>query len=59
MKNIRGNKSYIIGMALKGELNEGEEVFSISNNETYKIIKENNHQGIWMGVKVIENEKSL
>ena len=46
-------------MALKGELNEGEEVFSISNNETYKIIKENNHQGIWMGVKVIENEKSL
>jgi len=53
MKRINLNKSGIIGMASRGELEVGEIVFSEVNDCKYEIEKATNHQGEWIGVKEV------
>jgi hypothetical protein len=53
MKQINGNKSVILGMAQRGELTENEIIYSEVNKCKYIIVKCNNHQGEWIGVKEV------
>jgi len=56
MKVVETNKSGIIGMAQRGELQIGEKVFSAINNQAYEVEKVMNHQGEWIGVKEVKND---